>query len=470
MPALLSTRTHIALVPARRRSSRCLDKNWRPFHEGRSLVDFALTRLPRSLFRTIMVSTDHPQYQPPKGCRLHRRGKHLATDDASIYDLLRQLIDSEGWSEEYIWLLNPTSPFRDAADFAAIERIIAEDAPSSIVSVSPIAPFVWKNDQPLFQPAPKRVNTQAARDRFSVENGLFYVFRADRFREEGHWYFDDTRLFFQDHPLKRLDIDTPGEFEFAARAASSEPRTFLRADLPSCEPRTSVRANVSRANDDAPEGGCSRAGETLELERLIAPPMGDHVKLLADHFARYARAIEVLRIGRNDRVLDASCGQGYGAWLISRHAGRVMGVDVNEEYLSLARRHFAHPAIEFASYDALHAGSEPFDKLACIETFEHLALGDQGAFLDRLLSRLRDGGDAYVTCPIGRDAPCSINPFHLSEPSIQSLHDRLVNRFERSVFDIVYRTDSYGRYAPYCAVTLIGHKGEPSPRHSEESP
>lgn len=424
---------HVAIIPAKSHSSRCPDKNWRPFAGGPCLVDRTAAELPTGLFARVIVSTDRDGYEPPAGCTLHRRPAALATVDADVQALLPVLIENYSLYDKWIWLLNPTAPFRRAADFDAIRRLLDAGAPA-VVSVTPVGPFVWRGDAPQFPTGGRRPNTQDLPRDLSAENGMFYVFRGADFLRHGTWYVPGVRSYMQTSPLSRLDIDTPEDFEEAERLAEF---------------------GFAAGSTDL------MRQETLAVERLIAAPRAAHVTLLANHFRRYFAAIEALAITPSDRVIDASCGKGYGAHLLAQHAGHVVGLDVSAANLACAKREFAGERVEFCTYDAYFGSPRPpADKLVCIETLEHLPRVEAPAFVRRVLKTLRPGGDAFFTFPLGEDRPSEVNPHHLNEPRLESAHGLLVPHFRTAEYRIATRVDSFGALAQFCCATLRGRLGE----------
>ena len=116
-------------------------------------------------------------------------------------------------------------------------------------------------------------------------------------------------------------------------------------------------------------------------------------------------------------VLEAGCGEGYGADLLARDAVGVLGLD----YDTLTLRHVAqaYPRVRTARANlaALPVRSSIVDVVANFQVIEHL--WDQEGFLRECRRVLRPGSRLLVTTPNritfspGRDTP--LNPFHTRE-------------------------------------------------------
>jgi SAM-dependent methyltransferase len=116
-------------------------------------------------------------------------------------------------------------------------------------------------------------------------------------------------------------------------------------------------------------------------------------------------------------VLEAGCGEGYGADLLARDAVGVLGLD----YDALTLRHVAqvYPQVHTARANlaALPVRSSTVDVVANFQVIEHL--WDQEGFLRECRRVLRPGSRLLVTTPNritfspGRDTP--LNPFHTRE-------------------------------------------------------
>ncbi|WP_026316155.1 class I SAM-dependent methyltransferase [Actinokineospora enzanensis] len=126
-------------------------------------------------------------------------------------------------------------------------------------------------------------------------------------------------------------------------------------------------------------------------------------------------------------VLEAGCGEGYGADLLTEHAARVLGLDYDE--LTIAHVARAYPAVRAVrgNLAALPLRDGSVDVVANLQVIEHL--WDQERFLAECRRVLRPGGRLLVTTPNritfspGRDTP--LNPFHTRELAPSEL-DELV--------------------------------------------
>ncbi len=209
---------HYALIPAKKKSFRCQRKNWRNFIHGSCLVDFTLKTIPSRIFEKIIISTDNADYCALEGVEKHIRSKKLAASESSVLDLINVITrEYKIADEDYIWLLNPTSPFRLTSDYRQIMKIIKQESPISLISVAQISPFIWKDNNPLFEIKGRRRNTDDFKEKYAVENGMFYVVRAGYLRKNKSWYANRTILYKQDTLWSSVDIDTEDDFKQAQR-------------------------------------------------------------------------------------------------------------------------------------------------------------------------------------------------------------------------------------------------------------
>jgi SAM-dependent methyltransferase len=161
------------------------------------------------------------------------------------------------------------------------------------------------------------------------------------------------------------------------------------------------------------------------LERLDPHEVQDYET--AHHFARYDWAARFLPAAR---VLDCSCGVGYGSALLrERGAAAVVGVDISAEALDIARQRYARDGIEFVQSDARAldpARLGQFDLIVSLETLEHIERPTE--VLDGFRTLLQPNGILALSVPndrlLGEE-----NPYHAWVADCDEVRGWLTERF-----------------------------------------
>jgi SAM-dependent methyltransferase len=130
-------------------------------------------------------------------------------------------------------------------------------------------------------------------------------------------------------------------------------------------------------------------------------------------------------------VMDAGCGEGYGAAMLAERARRVVGVELVKDVAAHARA--AYPQVEIVEADLcrLPLPDESFDAVVSFQVIEHLP--NIGGYLDEIERVLRPGGEFLCATPNrltftpGSDTP--VNPFHVKEFTAGELEECLGSRF-----------------------------------------
>jgi SAM-dependent methyltransferase len=127
-------------------------------------------------------------------------------------------------------------------------------------------------------------------------------------------------------------------------------------------------------------------------------------------------------------VLEAGCGEGYGADLIARVARRVVAVDYDEAAVAHVRSRYPAVDVVHANLAELPLPDASVDVVVNFQVIEHL--WDQAQFVAECARVLRPSGLLMVSTPNritfspGRDTP--INPFHTRELNTDELTELLV--------------------------------------------
>ena len=127
-------------------------------------------------------------------------------------------------------------------------------------------------------------------------------------------------------------------------------------------------------------------------------------------------------------VLEAGCGEGYGADMIADVARRVIGLDYDESAVAHVRARYPRVDIRQGNLADLPLDDESVDVVVNFQVIEHL--WDQAQFLRECHRVLVPGGELLVSTPNritfspGRDTP--LNPFHTRELNAAELTELLV--------------------------------------------
>lgn len=131
----------------------------------------------------------------------------------------------------------------------------------------------------------------------------------------------------------------------------------------------------------------------------------------------------------NRDVLEAGCGEGYGADLIADVANRVIGLDYDEATVAHVRARYPRVQMHHGNLANLPLPDASVDVVVNFQVIEHL--WDQAQFVAECRRVLRPGGALLISTPNritfspGRDTP--LNPFHTRELNAGELRELLTD-------------------------------------------
>jgi len=114
-------------------------------------------------------------------------------------------------------------------------------------------------------------------------------------------------------------------------------------------------------------------------------------------------------------VLDLGCSGGYGSYhLIKNGANYVIGVDLSEERIDYAKRHYTHQNLEFKVMDGtkIEFDNNMFDVVCSFQVIEHIS--DYMTYLSHVYRALKPSGIFLVSTPNGGLGQ-PIGPDHVKE-------------------------------------------------------
>jgi SAM-dependent methyltransferase len=128
-------------------------------------------------------------------------------------------------------------------------------------------------------------------------------------------------------------------------------------------------------------------------------------------------------------VLEAGCGEGYGADLIAGVARRVTALDYDEATVAHVRARYPRVQVRHANLTELPLADGSVDVVVNFQVIEHL--WDQARFVSECARVLRPSGLLMVSTPnritFSPDRDTPINPFHTRELNADELTQLLVD-------------------------------------------
>ncbi len=174
---------------------------------------------------------------------------------------------------------------------------------------------------------------------------------------------------------------------------------------------------------DAHLTGSADSGLPLTGERTV-PGLAVENYWFRRHQVAYLRCADICA---GQDVLEAGCGEGYGADLIASVAHRVVAVDYDATTVEHVRARYPRVQVLAGNLAAVPMPDASVDVVVNFQVIEHL--WDQPQFITECLRLLRPGGRLLISTPNritftpGGDTP--VNPFHTRELNAAELRELL---------------------------------------------
>ena len=216
----------LVVIPARKGSKGIPGKN-RKLLNGKPLIQYSIDFALENFDRTqIYLSTDDEvilQIAEQNGIMATElRPSHLATDQASMQEVLKYIITKQeavGNNYQGLILLQPTSPFRRSLDLIAMLKLF-DDSVEMVVSVkesklNPYFNLFEENEEGFMQKTKNNtaLNIQESPKVYAY-NGSIYLLKINALKSTNISDFTKVRKFIM--PIEfSVDIDDSIDWEFA---------------------------------------------------------------------------------------------------------------------------------------------------------------------------------------------------------------------------------------------------------------
>jgi CMP-N,N'-diacetyllegionaminic acid synthase len=221
---MIAGKTVIGIIPARSGSKRIRHKNLAPL-AGRPLIAWTIEAgLGAHYIDEVVVSTDDQeiaQVSSSLGAQVpFSRPAELARDESDTVGVIEHAImhykNSENRSFDYVVLLQPTSPLRDASEIDRAIELLHERGADAVISVcetdhSPLWSNTLPNDASLGGFLREEVKGKRSQDLpvYYRLNGAIYICRTDLLLKERTFFLANNAYALVMPREKSIDIDTP---------------------------------------------------------------------------------------------------------------------------------------------------------------------------------------------------------------------------------------------------------------------
>lgn len=218
---------HIAIIPARSGSKGLKDKNIKELR-GKPLMAYTIeAALSSGVFDCVHVSTDSEEYATiarEYGADVpFLRTKELAGDTTSSWDALRYVInryEELGKVFDYVTLLQPTSPLRDAEDIKNAYKLLEEKDADAVISVCElehsiqICNTLGENGSMYQFIDSNKVGARQLGEKFYRLNGAIYIQKTSMLMSGENLYNENSYAYVMDK-IHSIDIDDAFDFRMA---------------------------------------------------------------------------------------------------------------------------------------------------------------------------------------------------------------------------------------------------------------
>tara|TARA_B110000908_G_scaffold172394_1_gene239536 strand:- start:1519 stop:2223 length:705 start_codon:yes stop_codon:yes gene_type:complete len=226
----------LAVIPARAGSKRLPGKNFKKL-AGKPLIQWTIeAALECDLIDETIVSTDDlaiAELSKKNGASVpFIRPCILAQDGSTSFDVIIHALDyysEQGSSFDYVMLLQPTSPLRNAIHIYGAVDLLSEKCADAVISVcktehSPL----WANTldeacsmDSFLRNEVKNTRSQDLPEYFRL-NGAIYLVSTDRLRAEKTFFISDNIYAYKMDRKSSVDIDESIDFLLAESVFENE--------------------------------------------------------------------------------------------------------------------------------------------------------------------------------------------------------------------------------------------------------
>lgn len=218
-------KTFLAIVPARGGSKRLPRKNVLDL-AGKPLIVWSIEAGLKSQYidEVVVTSDDNEIIEIARECgaKTLKRPDELASDTATTYDAVAHTIKNYP-HYDYIVLLQPTSPLREAEQVDEAIELLFEKNADAVISVCETEHNpLWSNTLPennsMAEFLPEKIKNTRGQDleHYYRLNGAIYICQTDMLLKERTFFIQENVFAYKMERKQSIDIDEEIDFKLAA--------------------------------------------------------------------------------------------------------------------------------------------------------------------------------------------------------------------------------------------------------------
>ena len=220
---MINGKTVLAVIPARGGSKRLHRKNVLSL-AGKSLIIWTIEAAIKSKYiDKIIVSSEDKEILKislEAGAEIIKRPQELATDEASTFSVVNDVISRMESQFDYVTLLQPTSPLRNNEHVdESFDLLVGKNADAVISVCETVHSPLWANTLPEDGSMENFLNDGIINKRSQdIEkyyrlNGAIYISRIEKFLNESTFFLKKNIYSYEMDINASIDVDTIIDFE-----------------------------------------------------------------------------------------------------------------------------------------------------------------------------------------------------------------------------------------------------------------
>lgn len=229
---------HVAIIPARAGSKSIINKNLKALSHT-NLVDIAVrAAITAKLFDKIILTTDIEtlivEYEKNRDVSVHKRPPELCLDETAMNPVVNKVCCDFGltnYQNSFLWLLQPTTPFRLRQHFEDINQIL-ELGSEAVISVNEMGAYhrdrTYTMKGPVLYPQ-RHTNFKNKQDlhKSYIRNGAFYVVKTNAFLKNDSFFIPGRKTYgYIMDDWHSVNIDGPKDLIMARAIAHAYEEEF----------------------------------------------------------------------------------------------------------------------------------------------------------------------------------------------------------------------------------------------------